>query len=251
MTMRSRVRAFRYRGKDDQGNDRLRHSTYFLTWVQAQANRLTVDTSVIIARLRAGETFEDIEGTATPPAESAPVNTAAPVVTGTARVGQVLTTTNGTWTGNPAPTFTRKWQRGNVDIAGATNTTYTLVAADAGAVIRSVVTATNSEGSASANSAGTAAVQQIPANTVLPAITGTAQVGQVLTVSNGTWTGTPAPTFARQWKADGANIAGATATTYTPVVGDVGKVITCTVTATNAAGTLPATTAATAAVIAA
>ena len=90
-----------------------------------------------------------------------------------------------------------------------------------------------------------------PANTVAPAITGTAQVGQTLTVSNGTWTGTPAPTFARQWKKGGANIASATGATYVPVVGDVGAVITCTVTATNSAGNASATSAGTDAVIAA
>lgn len=90
-----------------------------------------------------------------------------------------------------------------------------------------------------------------PANTVAPAITGTAQVGQTLTVSNGTWTGNPTPTFARQWRANGANISGATATTYVPVVGDIGKTITCTVTATNTVDSAQRTSAATTAVIAA
>ncbi len=87
-------------------------------------------------------------------------------------------------------------------------------------------------------------------NTALPAITGTAQVGQTLTVSNGTWTGSPT-SYTRQWKANGTNISGATATTYVPVSGDVGKTITCTVTAKKA-GTadVSVTTAATVAVIA-
>lgn len=181
---------------------------------------------------------------------SAPVNTVAPAITGTTRVGQVLTVTNGTWTGEPAPTFTRQWKRGTTNI-GTGAATYTLVAADAGQVITCVVTATNSEGSDNATSNATAAVTQTPANTVLPTITGTAQVGQILTSTNGTWTGNPTPTYTRQWKADGVNISGATATTYTPVVGDVGKVITVTVTGTNSAGNASATSAGTAAVIAA
>lgn len=88
-----------------------------------------------------------------------------------------------------------------------------------------------------------------PANSVLPAISGTAQVGQTLTSTTGTWSGSP--TFARQWNADGAAIVGATAATYVPVVGDVGKVITVTVTATNDSGSVSATSAPTAAVIAA
>lgn len=71
-------------------------------------------------------------------------------------------------------------------------------------------------------------------NTVAPAITGTAQVGETLTVSNGTWTG-PSRTFSRQWKRDGVAIASATGTTYELVEDDEGAVITCEVTAvTNA-----------------
>lgn len=88
-----------------------------------------------------------------------------------------------------------------------------------------------------------------PTNTVSPAITGTAQVGVTLTASNGTWTGSP--TFTRQWKANGVNISGATATTYVPVVGDIGKTITVAVTGKNASGKITKTSAATAAVIAA
>lgn len=97
---------------------------------------------------------------------------------------------------------------------------------------------------------GVLATSVKPVNTVAPAITGTAQVGQTLTASNGTWTGTPAPTYTKQWYADGVAIAGATAGTYVPVAGDVGKVITAAVAAKNVAGTVTVVTAGTAAVIA-
>jgi hypothetical protein len=90
----------------------------------------------------------------------------------------------------------------------------------------------------------------IPRNTVAPAITGTAQVGQTLTVTNGTWAGNSA-TYAHQWRAAGVNISGATGTTYVPVIGDIGKIITCVVTATNGTGSVSATSNATAAVVAA
>lgn len=91
----------------------------------------------------------------------------------------------------------------------------------------------------------------VPVNTTLPAVTGTAQVGQVLTTTNGSWSNSPT-SYTRQWKADGANIAGATGLTYTPVVGDVGKVISCTVVAVNEGGnSAPANSNNTAAVIAA
>lgn len=83
----------------------------------------------------------------------------------------------------------------------------------------------------------------IPTNTVAPAITGTTVVGQTLTASNGTWTGTATITYARQWKRDGVAISGATGATYVLVAGDVGKTITVTVTATNGVGAVSVTSA--------
>lgn len=87
-----------------------------------------------------------------------------------------------------------------------------------------------------------------PTNTVLPAISGTAQVGQVLTAYAGVWTG--APTFAYVWKNEGVAIPGATDDQYTVLVGDVGDNITVTVTGANAAGSASATSAETLPVIA-
>lgn len=88
-----------------------------------------------------------------------------------------------------------------------------------------------------------------PVNTVLPAIAGIAQVGQVLTAWPGLWTN--APGFTYQWKNEGANIGGATDSTYTVLVGDVGDNLTVTVTGTNTAGNASATSAETLPVIAA
>lgn len=98
----------------------------------------------------------------------------------------------------------------------------------------------------SAGGGGTA-----PANTVLPAITGTPTSGQTLSVTDGTWTGDAPITYAYQWKADGSAISGATGSTYKLTDSEVGAAITCTMTATNAAGSASATSAATDAVTAA
>ena len=92
------------------------------------------------------------------------------------------------------------------------------------------------------------AANSLPSNTVLPTISGSAFVGSTLTTTPGTWTGTG--TITRQWKAAGTAIAGATALTYVPVTGDVGKAITVTETDTATGGASTVTSAATAAVIA-
>jgi len=82
-----------------------------------------------------------------------PANTVAPIISGTNVVGDVLTTTNGTWTGTAPITYTYQWYRGAAPIALATASTYILVDADAGVSnIKCRVTATNTAGSAGADS---------------------------------------------------------------------------------------------------
>lgn len=89
-----------------------------------------------------------------------------------------------------------------------------------------------------------------PSNISLPAIGGTPQVGVALTAHNGAWADEPT-TFAYQWKKAGVAIVGATAKTYTPVVGDVGAALSVSVTGVNSAGQATATSAATIDVVAA
>jgi hypothetical protein len=125
-----------------------------------------------------------------------------PTISGTAQVDQTLTATTGTWTHNPT-SFTYQWQRAGGALSGATVSTYVPVAADVGSTLTVSVVATNSGGSSSpAMSAATSAVigasTGIPVNTALPSISGTAQVGQTLTASNGSWTNVPT-SFSYQW----------------------------------------------------
>lgn len=176
----------------------------------------------------------------------APVNSVAPVITGTAREGQTLSASTGTWSGSP--TYAYQWKRGGANIGGATANEYTAVTADVGSVLTVTVTATNVGGSASATSAATSAILPLaPTNFVAPSISGAPEVGQTLTASDGTWTGSPS--FAYQWKRDGANIGGATNSTYLLVLADVNAAITVTVTGTNGGGSASATSAATATVV--
>ena len=86
------------------------------------------------------------------------------VVSGTARVGRSISTSNGTWTGTAPIGFTYQWlpcdSGGNncVSIAGATTSTYLIKSTDRSHRLRSRVTAKNTVGSASATSAATGAV---------------------------------------------------------------------------------------------
>jgi len=73
-----------------------------------------------------------------------------------------------------------------------------------------------------------------PVNSVLPAITGTVEVGQTLTVSQGTWTG--ADSYAYSWTRDGVLIPGATAATHVITRSDLLTVLVGRVTATNIDG---------------
>jgi Carboxypeptidase regulatory-like domain len=77
----------------------------------------------------------------------APLNTVAPVVSGTPAVGQTLSCSNGSWTGIPAPTFTRTWLRDGVAITGATASAYVVQPADQGNGLTCKVTAKNASGS--------------------------------------------------------------------------------------------------------
>src|SRR4029077_4281221 len=120
-------------------------------------------------------------------------------------------------------------------------------AGDVETTLAVLVTATNAAGSASDSSAATAVVESStapPTYTSPPTISGTAQVGQPLTASPGTWTGTQPISLTYQWQrcdSTGANcspIAGATSTGYTATLGDAGSTLSVAVTANNPPGSM-------------
>lgn len=77
-----------------------------------------------------------------------------------------------------------------------------------------------------------------PANTLAPALSGTAEVGETLTVTNGTWTGRPTPAFTRKWLADGVEIVGATGLTHVLTEAENGAKISVEVTGSSVAGSV-------------
>lgn len=75
----------------------------------------------------------------------------------------------------------------------------------------------------------------VPVNSLAPAVSGTTNVGETLTTTNGNWTNSPT-SYAYTWYRDGVPIGGATSSTYLLVADDEGALIYARVVASNAAG---------------
>ena len=179
-----------------------------------------------------------------------PVNTTFPAITGTAQAGQTLTCSSGSWTeslGGTGLTYAYSWQRDVTTTIGSATNMYTLTAADVGHAITCEVVATDSNGTNPVPAVSVPPIVPIaappvpPVNTAPPMITGTAQGGQALTCSSGTWmfSGTPPDTYAYTWQRTGSNIAGQTSSQYTLTTADVNQVITCEVVASDSNGSSP------------
>ena len=159
--------------------------------------------------------------------------TTTPTISGAARVGQTLTAgISGWWTWSPTPTaVTYTWKRADTGAVLATGETYVPQLADVGATL--TVTATAERAgylSAEVTSAPSAAVARGAFETTpAPTISGTAQVGQLLTADVGTWPANTTLSYA--WRQIGSGTVLATTDTYTPVAADLGKYVTVTVTA--------------------
>ena len=186
------------------------------------------------------------------PAQNSPA-TGAPTISGTPQVGQTLTSdTSGISDSDGLTNVTYGYQwiandgTSDTDIAGATDSTYTLVAADEGGTIKVQVSFTDDAANAeSLTSAATATVDAAPNSpaTGAPTISGTAQVGETLTADTSGIAdadGLTNVSYSYQWIAnDGTSdtaISGATNSTYTLVAADEGKTIKVRVSFTDAAG---------------
>jgi len=136
---------------------------------------------------------------AVPAAAEAPVNTLAPVLSGTPAVGQTLSCSNGSWDNSPTG-FAYAWRRDGSLISGQLASSYTVQSGDAAHGINCEVIASNGGGSASAVSntlnvpappveeKATTPEPPAPAPPPAPAShgsTGVADAPSVATVSNG------------------------------------------------------------------
>ena len=190
------------------------------------------------------------------PAQNTPA-TGAPTISGTVQVGEMLTAdasgvADEDGLSNVAYSYQWVSNDGNADtdISGATASTYTLADADESKVISVKVSFTDDAGNAETlTSAATDAVEAKPNSpaTGQPAISGTAQVGETLsadTAGIADEDGLTNASFAYQWQADGADISGATDSTYTLVDADEGKAVSVKVSFTDDTGNEEASTSA-------
>ena len=166
------------------------------------------------------------------------IATGAPTISGTAQVGQILTASTSDISdsdGLDNANFTYQWisNYGTEDshIQNATGSTYTVGADDEGKTIKVRVSfADDRSNPETVTSTATAAVTARPnsAATGAPTISGTAQVGQMLTVSTSDISdsdGLINATFTYQWLADDTDITDATGSTYTLAAADEGKTV--------------------------
>src|SRR5205085_1681982 len=152
------------------------------------------------------------------------------------QAGDALTCSPGLWEGAPPPVFAYRWLRDGTTTVGF-GYSYSVVSADRGHSLACAVSASNAEGTATAQSASLYVPGSPPQLSTPPSIVGTPAVTEMLTCSPGTWTGAPAPKFGYQWFVNGVEIPSATSSTYTVASADRGLPLSCRVTASNSEGT--------------
>ncbi|HEX4482660.1 MAG TPA: hypothetical protein VH081_02635 [Solirubrobacteraceae bacterium] len=228
----------------------------------ATASSYRVETAQIGRKLRVVVTASNAVGAVSstssaskPVTAGAPVSLQAPTIAGGLQEGQTLMASAGEWAGTGPLAYSYQWLRcslvlGCSEIAGATSATYTAGVADLLSKLAVVVMASNAQGSATATSAETQPVLGVlPANTALPTISGTLKLNQLLSAASGAWSGSEPISYAYQWQLCvlGActNIAKATSPTFLLGALDLANTLRVIVTATNVAGSTPATSAAT------
>lgn len=196
--------------------------------------------AVKVTGTRAGYLPASATSASTAAVTAAALTTAVPIISGTAAVGSTLTAIPGAWGPEPV-SFQYQWTRNGVPIDGATNVTYAVTTADAGAALAVVVTGSKpGYGSASRQSAAVQVAAPPPpaqgkklTKTPTPKITGTAKVSQKLKAKPGTWK--PAKvSLSYQWLRSGEVISGATGNSYVLVGADIGKKISVQVTGAKA-----------------
>ncbi len=169
--------------------------------------------------------------------------TGSVTIAGVVTQGQTLTAANTLLDLDGLGAFSYQWKAGGTNIVGATSKTLVLTQSEVAKSITVVASYTDGFGQVeSVTSSATtdvANINDVPTGAVT--ITGTSTQGQTLTASNNLvdLDGIPssgASAIAYQWKAGGASITGATASTFILTQAEVGKAITVTASYTDQQG---------------
>jgi hypothetical protein len=180
----------------------------------------------------------------------APTSVSLPVITlpyaTVPIVGATLTASTGTWSSVPPVTgYAYQWQRSldggstwaNLD--QETRSTYKVVASDYAFKLRVRVTASNVNGPRAALSAESAAVAETY-NVQIPVVRGVLVSGQLLEVTDGTWSSDYPLTYRYQWLRGGTAITGQINPSYTLTDTDVNTTISVNVIAYSSLGSVTA-----------
>ena len=187
-----------------------------------------------------------------------PALSSAPVLSGSAQVGQTLTSSSGSWSSCPGCSYLYTFERTNADgsivyatdQAASSSPAYAVRSADLNHYILVSVQASNTTGGTAvfATNVLGPVMAEMPSNsgpgTAAPSLSGTAVVGQTLTASPGTWTNCSGCSYLYTFErtnVDGSVVyatdqASSSSTVYTLVSTDLGKYIKVTVQATNGNG---------------
>jgi PASTA domain len=143
-----------------------------------------------------------------PPPPEPPYAVDYPRISGVAREGDTLSTSDGAWQGAQPISLAFAWGRCPRDfgpcglISGATSRTYVPSGNDVGWRLYVQVRATNVAGSSVEYSSLTPPVlARPPVNTMVPQVTGAARPGAILVASAGEWVGTAPISYTYQWQA--------------------------------------------------
>jgi hypothetical protein len=181
---------------------------------------------------------------------AAPGFDSTPAISGTAAVGNTVSVdTPVTEPDGDDYTVTYQWYADGAAITGATSDSYSVTTDEAHTTLTVTLTATDSNGySATATASGVAVANAAPSFDATPSIDGTGLVGNTLTAVDTATSDTDADsvTLSYQWQADGVDISGATAESYTLTSAEAHSAITAVVTAADGYDTTVITTAPTA-----
>jgi hypothetical protein len=159
-------------------------------------------------------------------------------------IGATITVNTGTWTSVPSvSSYAYQWQRslngGSTwnDLLGATTASYLVTVSDNTYRLRARVSATNVNGTTATFTTESLPVASVY-NIQVPIVRGEAVLGQVLEVSDGSWSSPYPVTLSYKWRRGADVISGATSPSYTLTTDDVGFYISGEVTALTSHGAL-------------